>query len=238
MKNNLQISLFLPAYNEEANINKTIQDVDQILKRITTDYEILVVNDGSSDQTGKFVRELARNNSKIRMITHAKNRGYGGAFKSGLYGCRFPWIIQMDSDGQFNFVQITKFLPLTKKADLIMGFRLDRSDSLYRRFMARILKLVDLLLFGLDVKDVDCGFKLFKKEIVDKISRLKTESAITVTEFVVRAKNAKFRIAQVGVHHFSRKGGEQTGGKPGIIFKAAWQGILLWLYLLKEKIWK
>lgn len=234
----LQISVFLPAFNEEDNIKRTVIGVVNILKKIATRYEVLVVNDGSSDKTGQVVRKLAKENKNIRMITHLKNRGYGASIKSGLYNVCFPWVIQMDSDGQFDFSEIKKFLAKMDEADLIIGFRMRRTDSLYRRLMAKVLWLADFILFGLDVYDVDCGFKLFKKEVIEKIPKLKTESAITVTEFIVRAKEAGFKIVQVGVKHFSRKEGEQTGGKPNIIFKAAWQGIFLWLSLLKEKIWR
>jgi glycosyltransferase involved in cell wall biosynthesis len=238
MEKDLQISVFLPAYNEESNIQKTILDVEKVLKALTDTYEILVINDGSKDKTGEVVKMLSKNNKKIRLVNHARNRGYGAAIKSGLYAVRYPWVVQMDSDGQFDFAQITKFLAKKNKADLVVGYRLHRTDSPYRRFMARILWLADFILFGLNVRDVDCGFKLFKKRVIEIIPHLKTESAITITEFITRAKKAGFKIEQVGVNHYARKTGEQTGGKPSIIFKAAWQGILLWFFLLKEKIWK
>lgn len=235
---NLQLSVFLPAHNEEDNIEKTVLQIDQILKNITDDWEILVINDGSKDKTGTIVKNIIRHNRHIRLISHIKNKGYGAAIKTGLYNVRFPWVIQMDADGQFDFGEIKNMLEKKDKADLIIGYRLRRTDSLYRRLMAKILWLADFILFGLNVKDVDCGFKLFKKEVIYKIPHLITESAITVTEFMVRAKMAGFKIIQIGVHHYSRKKGEQTGGKPGIIFKATIQGIILWFLLLKEKIWR
>lgn len=234
----LKLSVFLPAYNEGDNIEKTVLQINQVLKNIADDWEILIINDGSKDNTGAIVKNIIRQNRHIRLITHIKNKGYGAAIKTGLYNVRFPWVVQMDSDGQFDFGEIKNMLEKKDKADLIIGYRLRRTDSRYRRFMAKILWLADFILFGLNLKDIDCGFKLFKKEIIDKISHLTTESAITVTEFMVRAKRAGFRIVQVGVHHYSRKKGEQTGGKLVIIFKAALQGIMLWFLLLKEKIWR
>ncbi len=236
--NNLSISVFLPAYNEEANIQNTILSVDNVLKKIASDYEILIIDDGSTDKTGEMIKKAAKNNSHIRMIAHSKNKGYGAALKTGLYAVRYPWVAQMDSDGQFDFSEINKFLDKKDKADLVIGYRTRRTDSFYRRSMAKILWLADFILYGLNVRDIDCGFKLFKKEVVTKLPILKTESAITVTEFIVRAYAAGFIIKQVGVHHYSRKEGKQTGGKPSIIFKAALQGIILWFYLLKEKIFK
>ena len=232
---NLQLSVFLPAYNEEENIKKTILDIDKVLKEISSDYEILIINDGSIDKTGQIVKNLSKQNNNIRLINHSKNKGYGGAIKSGLYNVRYPWVVQMDSDGQFDFAEIKKLLAKKNSADLIIGYRLKRTDNTYRQFMAKILWLADIILFGLNVKDVDCGFKLFKKKVIDTIPKLKTQSAITITEFVVRAKKANFKIAQVGVHHYSREKGEQTGGKPLIIIKAAFEGIFLWFLLLKKK---
>lgn len=228
---NLQLSVFLPAYNEEENIQKTVLDINKVLEKICLDYEILVINDGSVDETEQIVRKLSKENRKIRLINHSKNKGYGGAIKSGLYNVRYPWVVQMDSDGQFDFAEIKKFLAKKELADLIIGYRIKRTDNFYRRFMAKMLWLADFTLFGLNVKDVDCGFKLFKKKVIDTIPKLKTQSAITVTEFVVRAKIAGFKVAQIGVRHHSREKGEQTGGKPSIIIKAAFQGILLWFYL-------
>ena len=238
MKKIAQISVFLPAYNEEDNIKATIASVEGVLKKISCEYEILVVNDGSSDNTGEIVRDLIKRNNKIRLVNHSVNHGYGAAFKTGLYSVRYSYVVQMDSDGQFDFSQVEKFIEKIDQADLIIGYRIARTDSFYRRFMARVLWLADFILFGLDFKDIDCGFKLFKRQILEEMPKLKTESAITVTEFVARAKHAGAKIAQVGVNHYSRSGGMQTGGKPSIIFKASWQGILLWFFLLKEKIWK
>lgn len=236
MKTIERLSVFLPAYNEAENIATTVGKIQEVILTIAQDYEIIVVNDGSRDSTGEIVKTMARQNKNLRLINHSKNKGYGGAFATGLYACRYPWIVQMDSDGQFDFSQISRLLAKKDQVDLVIGYREKRSDSLYRRFMAKILWLADLLLFGINVIDVDCGFKLVKKTVVDKLPRLKTESAITVTEFIVRAKRAGFSLAQVPVSHFSRNKGEQTGGKPSIILKAAWQGIMLWFILLLEAV--
>jgi len=235
MKKVPQLSVFFPAYNEEENIKDTLVKAIRVLKEIADKWEAIVVNDGSTDRTGEIVKQLAKENENIRLITHKVNKGYGGAIKTGIFSSRYSLIAYMDSDGQFDFEEIKKFLAQIKKADLVAGYRKKRIDSLYRRVLARILWLADWGLFGLTVKDVDCGFKLFKKEVVDKIGKLVTESAITETEFVVRAKKAGFKIAQVGVNHNPRVEGEQTGGKLKIILKAAIEGLKLWQLLLKEQ---
>lgn len=229
------VSVFFPAYNEEENIAKTVKDAFQVLKKIADRFELIVVDDGSTDHTATIVKQLQKKIPQLKLIRHKKNRGYGGAVKTGLSRASYPWIVYTDSDGQFDFAEIKNFLPLASSADLILGYRIKRTDSLYRRFLQKILWLADLILFGLNVKDVDCGFKMIKKEVVKTIWPLTTESAITETELVVRAKRAGFKIAQVGVHHHARLEGEQTGGKLKIIAKAAWEGIKLWWQLIVER---
>jgi len=235
MKKLPQLSVFLPAYNEEKNIGKTVDQVVKVVKKIAQQWEVIVVNDGSQDKTKEVVEELAEKEKGVRLINHGQNKGYGGAIKTGLYKSKYSLVAYMDSDGQFNFQEIKRFLPQLKKADLVLGFRKKRTDSYYRRLMADILRLANWILFGLNVRDVDCGFKLCQKKVIDKIKPLVTESAITETEFVVRVKKAGFKIAQVGVNHNPRVEGEQTGGKLSIVLKAAQEGLKLWWILQTEK---
>jgi len=234
MKKVSQLSVFFPAYNEEDNIKATVLNAKKVLQQVAREWEIVVVDDGSKDKTREIVFNLSKKDHRIRLVAHQKNRGYGGALKTGIYNCKYKLIAFTDSDGQFNFSEVKKFLPKLKKNDLVIGFRKKRTDSFYRRLMARALWLADLILFGLNVRDVDCGFKVFKKEVREKIGKLVTESAITETEFVVRAKKAGFKIAEVGVTHNVRTEGIQTGGKFSVIFKAGIEGLKLWLILLKE----
>lgn len=234
MKKISQISVFFPAYNEAKNIEKTVQETLKVLKKIAKEFEIIVVDDGSKDETGLKVKRLAKKFSELRLINHPKNLGYGAALKTGMYASRFPLVCYTDSDGQFDFKEIIKFLPKIKKSDLVLGYRTKRTDKFYRQILAKILWLADWILFGLDVRDIDCGFKLFKREVIEKIGMLKTTSAITETEFVVRAKKAGFKIDQVGVCHYSRQEGKQTGGKLKVILKAALEGLKLWWILFFE----
>jgi len=222
------ISVFFPAYNEEKNIKQTIIKAVAVLEKIAQNYEVIVVNDGSTDKTGQIVNNLIKKNPRISMITHTPNRGYGAALKSGLYHASYPWIAFTDADGQFDFGEIEKFLAKKDQADLIIGYRLKRRDPLPRIIIAQLLRIWNFILFGLWLKDADCGFKLIKKEVVDKIGPLKTESAITETEFLARAKRAGFKIIEVPVHHYPRKAGKQTGGNLKVIFKAIKESLSLW----------
>lgn len=222
-----QISLFLPAYNEEENIKKTVQDADKILKKVADKYEILVVNDGSKDKTGDIVKTLQKTNKNIRMITHNPNRGYGAAFKSGLYGSKMDHVSFIDSDGQFDYSEITKFIPHLDKYDLVIGYRINRRDPFHRKLNAFVWKLWVWFLFGLWVRDIDCAFKVINKKVIDSI-KLTTESALTSAEFLIRCKQAGYSIKQVGVNHYPRTAGQQTGANIKVILRAFRESFKLW----------
>ncbi|OGY19202.1 MAG: hypothetical protein A2784_02575 [Candidatus Chisholmbacteria bacterium RIFCSPHIGHO2_01_FULL_48_12] len=223
-----QLSVFFPAYNEEANIKSTVFAALKVLPKIADAYEILVINDGSSDNTRTVVEQLG---PMVKLINHAYNRGYGAALKTGMATAKYPWICFTDADGQFRFEEIHQFLPHIHQADLIVGFRKQRTDNPLRRFLASCLRIWDAVLFGLNLKDVDCGFKLFKKQVVDSIGPLVTESAMTETEFMIKAKRAGFNIVEVGVNHHARPEGIQTGAKIGVITEAFIDSFKLWLHL-------
>ena len=215
------LSIFFPAHNEEGNIVTTIIDARNAAHEVSNDYEIIVVNDGSTDRTVEVVKELQKLDPKIRLISHKKNLGYGAAIKTGLRACKFDWIFFTDSDGQFHYDELKKFVTASGHADMVIGYRRKRMDPFHRIFVAQVLlKVWNFVLFGLILKDVDCAYKLFKREIRDRV-KLETESAITVTELLVKAKGLGYKIVQLPVNHYSRKFGEQTGGNWRVILKAA-----------------
>lgn len=224
------LSLFLPAYNEAENIAKTVTDADKVLKKVAKEYEILVVEDGSKDNTAQIVKELMRRNKTLRMIQHQPNRGYGGAFKSGLYSSKYELVSFIDSDNQFDYSEISKFLPHIDKFDLVIGYRLKRKDSFLRSLNAFIWKLWIYFLFGLWVKDIDCAFKLIKKSVINSI-QLETESALTSAEFLIKAKQKGFTLKQIGVHHYPRTAGQQTGANLKVILRAFKESLKLWYTL-------
>lgn len=218
----------MPAYNEEGNIAATIIDASHAARLVADKYEIIVVNDGSHDKTAQIVQELSKSDPNVRLINHSVNKGYGAAVKTGMAACRNDWIFFTDSDGQFHYDEITKFVNASQSADLVMGYRKKRMDPFHRVFVAQVLlKIWNFLLFGLTVRDVDCAYKLFSKEVKDKIT-LKTESAITVSEFIIKAKAYGFRIKQLPVTHYARRFGEQTGGNWRVIMRAASESFKLY----------
>jgi len=225
------LSVFFPCYNEEDNIANTVSRAVDVIKSLKPDdYEIIVVDDGSSDGTATIVQSLIAKNPKIRLIRHDHNRGYGAALKTGFSSAKFDWIAFTDSDGQFNFQEINKFLDHVPDYQVIAGYRKKRSDSKFRRMMAFLLRVWGTILFGLNLKDVDCGFKLIKKSVIDKIFPLVTESAITETEMMAKIHSAGFPIKQIGVAHHSRTEGVQTGGNFRVIFKAVIESLKLFLH--------
>lgn len=226
-----QLSVFFPAYNEEANITTTLLNALAVLPRVAHRYEVLVINDGSTDATSPLVQNLAKQHRQVKLISHAYNLGYGAALKTGMTAARYDWICYTDSDGQFRFNEISRFLPYTATHDLIVGFRKHRTDNPIRRLLALMLRIWDTLLFGLNLKDVDCGFKLFKKQVVDTIGPLVTQSAITETEFMIRSQRHGFNIIEIGITHHARPEGIQTGAKLGVISKAILDSFKLWWHL-------
>lgn len=222
------LSIFMPAYNEEGNIATTIIDAEKAAKLVARDYEIIVVDDGSRDRTAEVVKELGKNDTHIRLVTHRENRGYGAAVKTGLKACTKDWIFFTDSDGQFHYDELANFAAGRDGADLVIGYRRKRMDPFHRIFVAQVLlKLWNFFLFGLTIRDVDCAFKLFTKNVRDSV-RLDTQSAITVTELIVKAKAQGFNIIQLPVSHYSRKFGRQTGGNWRVIVRAAKESFTLY----------
>ncbi|KKU45816.1 MAG: Glycosyltransferase [Microgenomates group bacterium GW2011_GWA2_46_7] len=222
------LSIFMPAYNEEGNIAATILDASRAAGSVTKDYEIIVVNDGSHDKTASIVTDLSKLDPHLRLLNHRLNRGYGAAVKTGMSACRKDWIFFTDSDGQFHYDELARFVEATNSADLVMGYRRKRMDPFHRVFVAQVLlKIWNFVLFGLTVRDVDCAYKLFSRQVRDAI-KLKTESAITVSEFIIKAKAHGFRIIQLPVQHYARRFGEQTGGNWRVILRAARESFRLY----------
>ena len=216
-----ELSLFFPAYNEEGNLKNTVEKAIPVLKKVAEKYELIIIDDGSKDKTGRIADELAEKYKFIRVIHHSPNQGYGGALKSGFYNSKYEWIVFTDSDGQFDFSEVEKLIEKSNEADMVVGYRINRQDSLTRKIFGWGWTLLANTLLELGVKDIDCAFKLTRKEIIDKIPKLQsTRGGMISPELVGRARKAGFRIVEVGVHHFPRKEGKQTGANLKVIFKS------------------
>ncbi|TSC88581.1 MAG: Glycosyltransferase [Microgenomates group bacterium Gr01-1014_7] len=231
------LSVFFPVFNEEGNIENTIENALKVLEKLKLeDYEVIVVDDGSTDKTGKVADSLAKQNPKVRVIHHPKNSGYGEALKSGFYNAKFDTIVYTDGDGQFDFSEVNKFLEKIETNDLIIGYRIKRRDPFFRIFFKKGWKLTLLAFFRLTLKDVDCGFKMVKRKVLEKIPRLESSrGAMINAELAIKAKKAGFKIGQVGVNHFPRLSGKPTGANFNVIIKSYLDLIKLWWELKDNK---
>ncbi|MFQ6058355.1 MAG: glycosyltransferase family 2 protein [Anaerolineae bacterium] len=215
-----QLSVFFPAYNEEENVPFVVEKALKVLPRVADEYEVIVVNDGSQDRTGEVAGELAETHPCVRVIHHERNCGYGAALRTGFRAAKYPWVAFTDSDGQFDFAEIERFLPFTQSADLILGYRLQRADSVIRRLYTFGWALIPRILLGLDVRDYSCGFKLIKKSVIEAVEPLQGEEKVYQIELLVKAKRKGFKFAEVGVHHYPRVFGKQTGASPKVVLRS------------------
>lgn len=218
-----EISIFFPAYNEEANIEKTVTSAQRILKKIAGKFEIIVVDDGSADRTSEIVKKLCSRNKNTRLIQHKINKGYGASLISGLYNSKYEWIAFTDSDGQFDFSEIEKFIDIQKKTncDIVIGYYLKRQVSFLRKINTFLWRFLIRALFKLRVRDIDCGFKLVKKKVIDEIPKLESQrGAFISTELLVKSKLKGFKIYEVPVHHYPRKKGSATGADFNVIINS------------------
>lgn len=225
------LSVFFPAYNEEKNLEETVRKAVAVLPRSFDTWEVIIVNDGSTDRTGAIARNLAREYPQIKLVEHSVNLGYGATFRSGAYAASFDWIALNDADGQFDFAEIKNFVRKQEEtgADLVIGYYLKRAVPFYRKVNTFLWEGLVKLLFGVNVKDIDCGFKLFSRKVIKNIAKLESErGAFISTEFLAKAKKAGFKIAEVGVHHYPRRRGRGTGSNPKVIFRSFVDLFKLW----------
>lgn len=214
------LSVFFPAFNEEANIKQTVEEALVVLKKLKIKHEILIVDDGSTDMTGQVADSLAKKYEQVQAI-HQPNGGYGQALKTGFNNASYDWIAYTDSDGQFDFSEITSFLDQSLDYDLILGYRIKRSDPPIRNVFALGWKLSLFAFFGLTLKDIDCGFKMMKREVWKKISPISSSrGAMVNAEIIIKAKKNHFKITQVGVNHYPRKKGTPTGASLKVILNS------------------
>jgi glycosyltransferase involved in cell wall biosynthesis len=213
------ISVVLPAYNEEENIGPTLEVVVNILDSLVGDYEVIAVDDGSRDATAARVEEMAARYPQVRLVRHPVNQGYGAALYTGFTSSTKEWIFFTDSDRQFDVAEISKLIPLTAEADLVVGYRAPRRDPFLRVLFGWGWSGLVTLLFGYTARDIDCAFKLFRREIIERIT-IHSRGATFSAEFLVRSKRAGYTIREVPVTHLPRRAGSQTGARLDVITRA------------------
>lgn len=229
------LSVFFPAFNEEKNIEATVEDAIAVLNTLPLEWEILVINDGSRDATAQEVQKLEQKYSQVRLINHDVNKGYGRALKTGFSEAKYPWVVFADSDGQFKFEEVKKMLEKTDTAEVILGYRLNRADPFQRRIFTWGWKMLAMVVLGLNVKDYSCGFKMIKKEVFESILPIDSEEKVTQIEMLIKAKRKGYRFAEVGVHHYPRIHGVPTGAKISVVIKSFIDMLKLWKELHFKK---
>jgi glycosyltransferase involved in cell wall biosynthesis len=205
------ISAVLPAYNEEENIETATTRMADVLRSLNLrDWEVIVVNDGSRDRTGEIADRLASQDpAHIRVFHHSPNRGYAEALKTGFTSARHELIFYTDSDNQFDVRELSNLLPLIEDADLVCGFRIYRFDPLTRLVLSWGFNLLVRIIFRIKVRDIDCAFKLFRREVFDRVT-IESKKFFVDAEILAKAKYFGFRMVEIGVRHYPRPAGRST----------------------------
>jgi glycosyltransferase involved in cell wall biosynthesis len=216
------LSFFFPALNEEDNVAPIVEEALAVLPRFADDIEITVVDDGSSDRTGAIADELARKDPRVRVIHHGTRRGYGGAVRSGLVAATKPRVFFTDGDRQFALEDLGLLIAAADDADAVVGYRIKRADPTRRLFVAWVYNRLIRLLFGGGWRDVDCAFKLFRREVFARVplERVRSNGAFFSPELLITLRRARVRVRQVGVRHFPRTAHEPKGASPRVIMRA------------------
>jgi glycosyltransferase involved in cell wall biosynthesis len=221
------ISIVLPAYNEEESLPAAVNRALEVVPDLVSDLEVIVVDDGSSDRTREVALELAREHyPTVRLAAHPTNQGYGAALRTGFALARFDLVFYTDSDNQFDISDLRHFLPLIGEYDLIVGFRVYRYDAVLRSILSWIYNRMVRILFRVRIRDVDCSFKLFRREVLDAIV-VESDDFFVDAELVAKARRWNFRLLEKGVRHYPRQAGETTV-RPSHILTTLKRIALMW----------
>lgn len=212
------LSFVLPAFNEAPNIEAAVRHCVAVGEGLG-EFEVIVVDDGSRDETRRLADALAEADPRVRTLHHPCNRGYGAALRSGLLAARMDRVFFTDADLQFDVAEVGRLLAWADRYGIVAGYRSPRRDPWPRRLLGLLWSRLVRLLFRLEVRDVDCAFKVFDRRIFDRIS-IRSLGALVNTEILVRARAEGFHIRQVPVSHRPRLAGRQSGASPRVVYKA------------------
>jgi glycosyltransferase involved in cell wall biosynthesis len=213
-----ELTMFFPAFNEEGIIAKTVRDASRVAASVADEFEILVVDDGSSDRTAAEVEAVAAEDPHVRIVRHVRNRGYGAALRTGFTSARKNLVFFSDADGQFDVAEIGRLLEALPSAQAVVGYRIKRNDPPHRLFIAKTYNLIVRTMFGLRVRDIDCAFKLLRREALEKVE-LESNGAFISSELLIKLRRAGVPIEERGVNHYPRTTGYSKGANFGVIVK-------------------
>ncbi len=224
------LSIVLPCRNESGNVARVVAEALSRGCEVARSVEVIVVDDGSTDSTGTIAEELARRDTRVRVVRHPANRGYGAALRSGFDAARSAWVFYTDGDGQLSLDDLRRLPDALCDCDVVVGYRRARQDPLSRRVMGHVWTKVVNVAFGLDLRDADCAFKIFPRRFLEG-AELRSTGALISAELVARAKQRGLRITQIAVDHRPRVAGRSSGAHPRVIARA-----LRELYALRRAI--
>ena len=224
------ISVFFPAYNDAPSLPSLIAKTFEVLESYGEDYEVIVVNDGSYDNTGEVLAQLREQyGDRLRPITHPENRGYGGALRTGFASATKNWVFYTDGDGQYDVGELPKLLALmTPDVGLVNGYKLERNDPWHRIWIGKVYNQFARFLFRVKLRDIDCDFRLMRRELVQAINLTSTSGTICV-ELVKKIELTGCQIAEVGVHHYPRLHGRSQFFRVKSLLTTLMQLIRLWI---------
>lgn len=222
------LSLILPAYNEEDNTRETVSRSVEVLKGLFDDFEIIILNDASRDRTGEIADELAAEHPQIRVIHNKVNVGQGINQIRGFKEARFELVTHNGMDAPFDLSDVSKMLPLLDEADVVVAGRTDRPGyTIYRKSISAVNKMMLRLLFGLRL--TDCNFvQLYKKSVLDSIKVDADSTGFVVPEILIRAHDMGYKIKEIPIEYHARKSGEATSGNPRIVYKSLKDMLNFW----------
>jgi glycosyltransferase involved in cell wall biosynthesis len=228
------LSVFLPSHNEEGNVERVVGAYLAELPRVTDDYEVIVVDDGSRDRTGAIADRLADSDPHVKVVHHPVNRGYGGAVISGIRAASKPYLLLCDGDGQFDPADLERMTPFVPEYDVVAGRRAHRADPLIRRINGMAWSELVRVLLGITISDIDCGFKLFRREKLEGMI-LRAHGAMISTELMARLVGRGAKVKEVDVQHLPRLTGEQSGASLKVVMRAFKELITLYRELKAER---
>ncbi len=206
----MRLSIVVPCFNEEGNVSRVVEQAALVGRRIATELQIVVVDDGSTDATGRVLAALRRQAPELVVVRHATNRGYGAAVRSGLAEARLEYVFLTDGDGQFDLGELPSAVHMLRDYDVVAGYRDGRRDGWWRGLWGRAWTSLVNRVFGLRIRDANCAFKLLPQRLLHA-SELRSEGAMISTELMLEAKRFDLRVGQCAVSHYPRATGRQTG---------------------------
>ena len=228
------ISVFLPCHNEEGNIARVATALDAELPRIAERHQIVVVDDGSRDRTGEIADRMAAANPRLKVVHHPANQGYGAAVVSGIRACSEPWVVLCDGDGQFEAADLARLTAKVPEYDVVVGNRAHRADSVMRRVNGKAWTMLMRLLLGIRLSDIDCGLKLFRRDLLEGID-LQARGAMISAELMAQLAGRGAKICEVDVRHLPRMTGQSSGASVKVIARAFRELFLLYGRLLRAR---